>query len=208
MKLQLNSSSPIVLVSLGLLLAATQACADTHAPVAAPSAKPVAAPTTAPAAAPEHEAAEPVVTMPTTYRAAVDEIDSRVGNIARLIDEKKLANLHLEAAIIKKVAGGMSKLIAAEGSGVPATAYPEVLTAAKALSGLFGRVDEAGDSGNVEESRAAHAALAQQLVVLRKYAPVKQAAAAYACPMHPEVTSETAGRCPKCGMDLSKKAGE
>jgi hypothetical protein len=25
---------------------------------------------------------------------------------------------------------------------------------------------------------------------------------AYACPMHPEVTSATAGKCPKCGMDL------
>lgn len=24
----------------------------------------------------------------------------------------------------------------------------------------------------------------------------------YACPMHPEVTSKNAGRCPKCGMDL------
>ncbi|CAN5418001.1 hypothetical protein BH10BAC1_BH10BAC1_06980 [soil metagenome] len=26
----------------------------------------------------------------------------------------------------------------------------------------------------------------------------------YACPMHPEVTSDKAGTCPKCGMDLEK----
>ncbi len=26
----------------------------------------------------------------------------------------------------------------------------------------------------------------------------------YACPMHPEVTSDKAGKCPKCGMDLEK----
>lgn len=30
-------------------------------------------------------------------------------------------------------------------------------------------------------------------------------AAAYTCPMHPEVISEKPGKCPKCGMDLTKK---
>lgn len=30
----------------------------------------------------------------------------------------------------------------------------------------------------------------------------KKSAARYACPMHPEVTSEKPGKCPKCGMDL------
>ncbi|MBI5021755.1 MAG: hypothetical protein HZB59_09975 [Ignavibacteriales bacterium] len=28
----------------------------------------------------------------------------------------------------------------------------------------------------------------------------------YTCPMHPEVTSDKAGKCPKCGMALKKKA--
>ncbi|CAN5618543.1 hypothetical protein BH11BAC1_BH11BAC1_20140 [soil metagenome] len=27
----------------------------------------------------------------------------------------------------------------------------------------------------------------------------------YVCPMHPEVTSDKPGKCPKCGMDLVKK---
>ena len=31
-----------------------------------------------------------------------------------------------------------------------------------------------------------------------------QVAAAYSCPMHPEVTSDKPGTCPKCGMDLEK----
>lgn len=26
----------------------------------------------------------------------------------------------------------------------------------------------------------------------------------YSCPMHPEVTSDKPGTCPKCGMDLEK----
>lgn len=29
---------------------------------------------------------------------------------------------------------------------------------------------------------------------------------AYSCPMHSEITSATAGRCPKCGMNLTLKA--
>jgi hypothetical protein len=29
-----------------------------------------------------------------------------------------------------------------------------------------------------------------------------QGSVMYACPMHPEVTSEEPGRCPKCGMKL------
>ncbi len=29
----------------------------------------------------------------------------------------------------------------------------------------------------------------------------------YTCPMHPEVTSPTPGKCPKCGMDLEPKRG-
>jgi hypothetical protein len=34
-----------------------------------------------------------------------------------------------------------------------------------------------------------------------------QPAAAYSCPMHPEVTSDEPGTCPKCGMALVKKNG-
>jgi Heavy metal binding domain len=33
----------------------------------------------------------------------------------------------------------------------------------------------------------------------------KTESAAYACPMHPDVTSDKAGKCSKCGMDLVKK---
>jgi len=32
------------------------------------------------------------------------------------------------------------------------------------------------------------------------------AATVYTCPMHPEVTSDKPGKCPKCGMNLVPKA--
>jgi hypothetical protein len=38
-----------------------------------------------------------------------------------------------------------------------------------------------------------------------KAAGEAEATAIYACPMHPEVTSETPGKCPKCGMTLIKR---
>lgn len=39
-------------------------------------------------------------------------------------------------------------------------------------------------------------------------APHVQPAAAgeYVCPMHEEVTSDVPGECPKCGMDLKRRA--
>jgi hypothetical protein len=36
---------------------------------------------------------------------------------------------------------------------------------------------------------------------------VHSQAAVYTCPMHPEVLSKEAGRCPKCGMALVEKEG-
>ncbi len=41
-------------------------------------------------------------------------------------------------------------------------------------------------------------------------APMTSASAGvvYVCPMHPEVTSPTPGRCPKCGMELEPRASD
>jgi hypothetical protein len=39
----------------------------------------------------------------------------------------------------------------------------------------------------------------------KKKTEKKSMAMTYTCPMHPEVTSHKAGKCPKCGMDLVEK---
>jgi len=39
----------------------------------------------------------------------------------------------------------------------------------------------------------------------KKKADTKEMATTYGCPMHPEVTSDKAGKCTKCGMDLVEK---
>ena len=193
------------------------ACANPKAPAPAP-APPAAAPRAAPAEPPpvaaavpaepagDHEGGEIQFMRPATYAGAVTEIDARIATIAKLIDDGQLAKLHQQAAVIRKVADGMSRLVAAKDSGVPASAYPEVLKASRTLSDLFTSVDEAGDSGNVAASRKAQADLEQQAAILRKYAP--SPVADFTCPMHPEVSSPTMGKCPKCGMDLEKRTAK
>lgn len=37
--------------------------------------------------------------------------------------------------------------------------------------------------------------------------PTGRTVAAYTCPMHPEIITETPGKCPKCGMQLVPEGG-
>ena len=43
----------------------------------------------------------------------------------------------------------------------------------------------------------------QSVAEAAKASPAEHAL--YACPMHPEVTSDKPGKCPKCGMTLVRK---
>ena len=43
---------------------------------------------------------------------------------------------------------------------------------------------------------------AQKKAPSKKTQSTKQSQVTYSCPMHPDVTSKSKGRCPKCGMDL------
>ena len=187
-----SSMRSVVILTLTMFAAGTTsvALADEHQATPTKGATPA-----------RHDTKEPVVVAPANYAEAVAAINERTESIEHLIKDGKLASLHVEAAVIKKIADGMSKLVAKPDSGVPESAWPEVLKASKALSGMFPIIDEAGDSGNVAASKKAHADLVTQVAVLKKYAPTKSAMM-YACPMHADVTSATAGKCSKCGMGL------
>jgi len=45
----------------------------------------------------------------------------------------------------------------------------------------------------------------QEKVNQQKETSVTTSKEVYSCPMHPEVTSNKPGKCPKCGMNLEKK---
>jgi hypothetical protein len=65
--------------------------------------------------------------------------------------------------------------------------------------GTYVHVDAGREMGAQEESHDHHG---------HTMAAGEEAAEAYVCPMHPEVTSATPGKCPKCGMDLVKEKKE
>lgn len=85
------------------------------------------------------------------------------------------------------------------------------LTSVAALA-LGAGVAMAGESGGCGMGAAGcgmaetkHDQQAGQPTVLATTQPATQPAKVYVCPMHPEVTSDKPGKCPKCGMKLQLK---
>lgn len=50
------------------------------------------------------------------------------------------------------------------------------------------------------------ASLHAQPAVAHHHGEASPAADTYTCPMHPEITQNAPGKCPKCGMNLVKKS--
>ena len=140
-----------------------------------------------------------VFTMPTTYKAAVGEIEHRLHEIAELIEDKKLDKVHAEADVIQKVAKVIGQLALKDDSGVPKDAVKEVNVAGKDLAGKFDAIDKAGDSGDLAGTKKVYDEMVNLTATLAKYAPK-----VYQCPMkcEGERTYAKLGKCPKCGMDL------
>jgi hypothetical protein len=137
--------------------------------------------------------------MPTTYKAAVQEIEHRLHEIDELIKAKDLEHVHAQADIIKQVGSVIGQLALKPDSGVPREAVKDVNIAGKALAAKFDDIDKAGDSGDQAGTRRVYEEMVTLTATLLKYVPK-----AFACPMKCEgdKTYPAAGKCPKCGMDL------
>ncbi len=146
------------------------------------------------------EHGKPVVfTMPTTYKAAVQEIEHRLHEIAELIETKKLDKVHAEADVIQKVAKAVGQLALKDDSGVPKEAVKEINVAGKDLAAKFDAIDKAGDSGDLAGTKKVYNEMITITTTLQKYVPK-----VYQCPMkcEKEKTYDKPGKCPKCGMDV------
>ena len=119
-------------------------------------------------------------------------------------------------------AGGMEKPHAVPARPIPSmsvptgqpakTLSPDALDAPAATS--VAAAQRPADHGGGHEGHGGHSGTYVHTDAGRETAAQEEPhdhhghAEAYACPMHPEVTSETAGKCPKCGMDLVKRRKE
>lgn len=92
------------------------------------------------------------------------------------------------------------------GSGLESQ-RPAEATAAERAAAPSGQHGHHGHGVGVPTPAAgAHGAHPQAAATPRATpAPSEEATAAYTCPMHPEVTSQAPGKCPKCGMKLVEK---
>lgn len=149
-----------------------------------------------------HEHFEPAkFEPPTTYRQGVEEIEHRLHLIEELMETKKLAEVHPQADVIQKVAKMIGQLALKPDSGVPKEAVKEVNLAGKDLAAKFDPIDKAADSGDGPGTQKVYDEMVKLTETLSKYIPK-----VYSCPMkcEGEKTYPQAGKCPVCGMDLTR----
>jgi len=115
--------------------------------------------------------------VPTTYAAAVAEIDKRLAAIDGLIKGKKLDDVHREAQVIVDVANTTAALALKADSGVPKEAIKEINKTAKELAGKFGAIDKAGDAGDEAATLKVYGEMVALQATLKKHAPAAPAAA-------------------------------
>lgn len=108
--------------------------------------------------------------MPTTYKAAVKEIQYRLHEIAELIEARKLDQVHAQADVIQKVGKELGQLALRDGSGVPKEAVRDINLAGKDLAARFDAIDKAGDSGDLAGTKKAYEGMVAVAATLQKYA--------------------------------------
>ncbi len=103
---------------------------------------------------------------PTTYAAAMEQMEKHSGNIASLIAAGKLADVHHEAEEIKRIAEGLPELA----KSMAPDMLKVVNLKSKEIAGMFGEIDEAADAGKKDETVKLHEKLKGLIADLRKHA--------------------------------------
>lgn len=154
----------------------------------------------------DHEHGKPAeFKMPTSYQAAVKEIERRLVQIDKLIKAKQLDKVHAQADVIKQVGNQIGQLALEPDSGVPKDAVKEVNQAGRALAGKFDAIDKVADGGDLAGTQREYDEMVKLTASLSRYTPK-----IYQCPMKCEgdKTYEKPGECPKCNMHLKQITDE
>ncbi len=164
----------------------------------------------------EHEAGEATeaLVIPATAGEIWAKVKEKHQELHQLMADKKLAEVHKVAFAIRDYVAAMPK----KSSNLSKVKMATLKTEVKLIARLASMLDEAGDSGNAAKVKSLAVRLDKELKKIEALYPAsvlispakgevstENVAVAYTCKMHPEVTSDKPGACPKCGMDLVKK---
>ena len=157
----------------------------------------------------KHEAQTAKIEVPKALPAVWGAILGHQKDLHDVLAAKKLDEVHHHAFAVRDLVAAMpvkSTMLAAEKK----TALKKSVSRVSSLAKLL---DEAGDAGDSVKVAALTVKLDAELKSIEALYPanaLKQTQGAagsgkqiYACPMHPEVTSNKPGDCPKCGMRLA-----
>jgi rubrerythrin len=156
------------------------------------------------AAEEEHEHKEGKAKIPDTVAGIWSEVKEHEEQLGKIIADKKLDKVHEVAFEIRDMVNALPD----KSKDLPADKLAKVKSNAKFVADIAKRLDESGDANDQAGTEANFKKLQGFLKTIEsEYLPeqLKLAGQTYTCPMHPEVTSDKPGKCPKCGMNLSPR---
>ena len=150
----------------------------------------------------EHEGKEEKMKIPDTVEGIFKAIHEHHMELAGVVKDKKLADVHHHAFAIRDLANALPAKATSDKK-------KQVEGTTKSIAKLAEDLDASGDTNDQAKTEASLKKLDGLVKALETQFGIKgggdSAAMQYTCPMHPEVVQENPGNCPKCGMKLVTK---
>lgn len=136
--------------------------------------------------------------IPHTVSGIWHEIQEHKDQLAKIIKDRKLADVHKVAFEIRDYA----KALPEKSKDLSAEKMTRLQSAVKQIEKLASDLDSTGDAGDQSGTEANFKKLEGALKLIDTQYPAEmlksKEMSEYSCPMHPEVVSDKPGKCSKC----------